>query len=101
MVWFFLQVVRVLQSLCSLEAWLEAVELSIRQASLAGDPESVSVAEQESSQLEHDLKARGLELHDLRQEVDHLSNHRHLHTQLLPARLKEVEKKYVHRKYSI
>lgn len=90
-----LQVLRVLQSLCSLEAWLEAVELSITQASLAGDPESVSVAEQESSQLEQELESRGLELHDLRQEVDHLSNHQHLHTQLLPARLKEVEKKYV------
>ncbi|KAA0718307.1 hypothetical protein E1301_Tti017292 [Triplophysa tibetana] len=88
------KVVRVLQSLCSLEAWLEAVELSITQASLAGDPESVSVAEQESSQLERELEARGLELHDLRQEVDHLSNHKHLHTQLLPARLKEVEKKF-------
>ncbi|XP_057198284.1 uncharacterized protein LOC130559313 isoform X2 [Triplophysa rosa] len=88
------KVVRVLRSLCSLEAWLEAVELSIRQASLAGDPESVSVAEQESSQLEQELEARGLELHDLRQEVDHLSNHKHLHTQLLPARLKEVEQKF-------
>ncbi|XP_056616433.1 uncharacterized protein LOC130431430 isoform X2 [Triplophysa dalaica] len=88
------KVLRVLQSLCSLEAWLEAVELSITQASLAGDPESVSVAEQESSQLEQELESRGLELHDLRQEVDHLSNHKHLHTQLLPARLKEVEKKF-------
>lgn len=84
-----------LQSLASLEAWLEAVELSIRQASLAGDPESVSVAEQESCQLEQELEARGLELQNLRQEVDHLSKQRHLHTQLLPARLKDVEKKYV------
>nr|XP_055026003.1 spectrin beta chain, non-erythrocytic 1 isoform X5 [Misgurnus anguillicaudatus] len=88
------KVVRVLQSLCSLEAWLEAVELSIRQASLAGDPESVSVAEQESFQLEEELEARGLELHNLRQEVDHLSSQKHLHTQLLPARLKEVERKF-------
>ncbi|XP_016121289.1 uncharacterized protein, partial [Sinocyclocheilus grahami] len=83
-----------LQSLASLEAWLEAVELSIRQASLAGDPESVSVAEQESCQLEQELEARRLELQTLRQEVDHLSSQRHLHTQLLPARLKDVEKKF-------
>lgn len=89
------QVVRMLQSLASLQAWLEAVELSIRQASLAGDPESVSVAEQESCQLEQELEARRLELQNLRQEVDYLSSQRHLHTQLLPARLKDVEKKYV------
>uniref|UniRef100_A0A9J8B195 PH domain-containing protein n=1 Tax=Cyprinus carpio carpio TaxID=630221 RepID=A0A9J8B195_CYPCA len=88
------RVVRMLQSLASLEAWLEAVELSIRQASLAGDPESVSVAEQESCQLEQELEARRLELQTLRQEVDHLSSQRHLHTQLLPARLKDVEKKF-------
>ncbi|XP_059421659.1 uncharacterized protein LOC132156709 isoform X2 [Carassius carassius] len=88
------RVVQMLQSLASLEAWLEAVELSIRQASLAGDPESVSVAEQESCQLEQELEARRLELQSLRQEVDHLSSHRHLHTQLLPARLKEVEMKF-------
>ncbi|XP_052006595.1 uncharacterized protein LOC127660426 isoform X1 [Xyrauchen texanus] len=88
------RVVRVLQSLCSLEAWLEAVELSIRQASLAGDPESVSVAEQESCQLERELQDRGLELQNLRQEVHHLSSQRHLHTQLLPARLKDVKEKF-------
>ncbi|XP_050982914.1 uncharacterized protein LOC127175708 isoform X2 [Labeo rohita] len=88
------KVVRMLQSLASLEAWLEAVELSIRQASLAGDPESVSVAEQESCQLERELEARRLELQTLRQEVDRLSSQRHLHTQLLPARLMDVEKKF-------
>ncbi|XP_067278657.1 spectrin beta chain, non-erythrocytic 1 isoform X6 [Pseudorasbora parva] len=88
------RVVRMLQALASLEAWLEAVELSIRQASLAGDPESVSAAEQESCQLEQELEARGLELHNLRQEVDTLSKQRHLHTQLLPARLKDVEEKF-------
>uniref|UniRef100_A0A8C1YFV9 PH domain-containing protein n=1 Tax=Cyprinus carpio TaxID=7962 RepID=A0A8C1YFV9_CYPCA len=88
------RVVRMLQSLASLQAWLEAVELSIRQASLAGDPESVSVAEQESCQLEQELEARRLELQNLRQEVDYLSSQRHLHTQLLPARLKDVEKKF-------
>uniref|UniRef100_A0A9J8CXV8 PH domain-containing protein n=1 Tax=Cyprinus carpio carpio TaxID=630221 RepID=A0A9J8CXV8_CYPCA len=88
------RVVRMLQSLASLQAWLEAVELSIRQASLAGDPESVSVAEQESCQLEQELEARRLELQNLRQEVDYLSSQRHLHTQLLPARLKDVEMKF-------
>ncbi|KAK7139728.1 hypothetical protein R3I94_012393 [Phoxinus phoxinus] len=88
------RVVRMLQALASLEAWLEAVELSITQASLAGDPESVSVAEQESCELEQELEARGLELQNLRHEVDHLSKQRHLHTQLLPARLRDVEKKF-------
>ncbi|XP_016133261.1 uncharacterized protein [Sinocyclocheilus grahami] len=88
------RVVRMLQSLASLEAWLEAVELSIRQTSLAGDPESVSVVEQESCQLEQELEARRLELQNLRQEVDHLSSQRHLHTPLLPARLKDVEMKF-------
>ncbi|XP_059372833.1 uncharacterized protein LOC132110279 [Carassius carassius] len=85
------RVVWMLQSLASLEAWLEVVELSIR---LSGDPESVSVAEQESCQLEQGLEDRRLELQTLRQEVDHLSSQRHLHTQLLPARLKDVEKKF-------
>ncbi|XP_056326646.1 spectrin beta chain, non-erythrocytic 1 isoform X6 [Danio aesculapii] len=88
------RVVRMLQALGSLEAWLEAVELSIRQASLSGDPESVSVAEQESRELEQELETRRLELRDLRLEVDHLSRQKHLQTQLLPARLMEVEKKF-------
>ncbi|XP_005173083.3 uncharacterized protein mymx [Danio rerio] len=88
------RVVQMLQSLGSLEAWLEAVELSIRQASLSGDPESVSVAEQESRELEQELETRRLELRDLRLEVDRLSRQKHLQTQLLPARLMEVEKKF-------
>ncbi|XP_077073612.1 uncharacterized protein mymx isoform X2 [Siphateles boraxobius] len=88
------RVVRMLQALASLEAWLEAVELSITQASLAGDPESVSVAEQESCQLEQELEARGLELQNLRCEAEHLSKQTHLHTRLLPARLQDVEKKF-------
>lgn len=37
--------VKVLQALGSLEAWLESVELSMRESSLAGDPETMSVAE--------------------------------------------------------
>ncbi|XP_052468414.1 uncharacterized protein LOC128025875 isoform X2 [Carassius gibelio] len=88
------RVVWMLQSLASLEAWLEEVELSIKQPSLSGDPESVSVAELESCQLEQELEDRRLELQTLRQEVDHLSGQRHLHTQLLRARLKDVEKKF-------
>ncbi|XP_026133613.1 uncharacterized protein mymx isoform X2 [Carassius auratus] len=88
------RVVWMLQSLASLEAWLEALELSIKQPSLSGDPESVSVAELESCQLEQELEDRRLELQTLRQEVDHLSSQRHLHTPLLRARLKDVEKKF-------
>ena len=84
-----------LQALGSLEAWLEAAELSIKQASLAGDPESVSVAERESCLLERELETRSLELHNLRQEVEALCSQRHLRTQLLPTHMEEVEKKYV------
>ncbi|XP_036429503.1 spectrin beta chain, erythrocytic isoform X2 [Colossoma macropomum] len=86
--------VRVLQALGSLEAWLEAAELSIKQASLAGDPESVSVAERESCLLERELETRSLELHNLKQEVEALCSQRHLRTQLLPTRMEEVEKKF-------
>ncbi|XP_017576865.1 uncharacterized protein LOC108441705 isoform X2 [Pygocentrus nattereri] len=86
--------VRVLQTLGSLEAWLEAAELSIKQASLAGDPKSVSVAERESCLLERELETRSLELHNLKQEVEALCSQRHLCTQLLPTRMEEVEKKF-------
>ncbi|XP_066535803.1 uncharacterized protein [Hoplias malabaricus] len=86
--------IRVLQGLGSLEAWLEAVELSIKQASLAGDPESVCVAERESCLLEKELETRSMELHNLRQEIEALCSQRHLQTKLLPTRLEEVEKKF-------
>ncbi|KAL2082856.1 hypothetical protein ACEWY4_020629 [Coilia grayii] len=86
--------VRVLQALGGLEAWLEAVGTSLRESSVAGDPESVSLAERESCLLETELTARGLQLQALRQEVDTLHTQRHLHTELLPARIQEVERKY-------
>ncbi|XP_026883372.2 uncharacterized protein LOC113588398 isoform X2 [Electrophorus electricus] len=86
--------VKLLQGLGSLEAWLEAVELSIRQASLAGDPESVSVAERESRLLERELETHNLDLHNLKQELEALQSQRHLHTQLLPSRMEQVERKF-------
>lgn len=84
---------RVLQALGGLETWLEAVETSIRESSVAGDPESMSLAERESCLLEREVSARGLQLQALRREVDALRTQRHLHTELLPARIQEVERK--------
>ncbi|XP_076830237.1 uncharacterized protein mymx isoform X2 [Brachyhypopomus gauderio] len=86
--------VRLLQALGSLEAWLDAVVLSIRRASLAGDHESVSVAERESSLLEKELETRSLDLHNLQQELEALQSQRHLYTQLLPSRMEQVEIKF-------
>uniref|UniRef100_UPI0037E9515E uncharacterized protein isoform X1 n=2 Tax=Semicossyphus pulcher TaxID=241346 RepID=UPI0037E9515E len=88
------RVVKVLQALGSLEAWLESVELSMKESALAGDPETMSVAERESCLLEGEVAARSLELSALRQEVDRLQGHTHPHTQGLPARMEEVERKY-------
>ncbi|XP_067381669.1 spectrin beta chain, non-erythrocytic 1 isoform X5 [Channa argus] len=88
------RVVKVLQALSSLEAWLASVELSMKESALAGDPETMSMAEQESCQLEKEVAARGLELSALRQEVDRLLHHSHLHTSGLAARMEEVERKY-------
>ncbi|XP_047207106.1 uncharacterized protein LOC124858867 isoform X3 [Girardinichthys multiradiatus] len=88
------RVVKVLQALGSLEAWLESVELSMKASALAGDPETMSRAERESCQLEKEVAARSLELSDLRQEVDRLHGHSHPHTQGLAARMEEVERKY-------
>ncbi|XP_078145041.1 spectrin beta chain, non-erythrocytic 5 [Centroberyx gerrardi] len=88
------RVVKVLQALGSLEAWLESVELSMRESSLAGDPETMSMAERESCLLEREVAARSLELSALRQEVDRLRGQSHPHTQGLPARMEEVERKY-------
>lgn len=82
-----------LQALGSLEAWLESVELSIKESALAGDPETMSMAERESCLLEKEVAARSLELSALRQEVDRLHGHSHPHTQRLPARMEEVERK--------
>ncbi|CAK6951789.1 uncharacterized protein LOC122997103 isoform X4 [Scomber scombrus] len=88
------RVVKVLQALGSLEAWLESVELSMKESLLAGDPETMSMAERESCLLEKEVAARSLELSALRQEVDRLHGHSHPHTRGLPARMEEVERKY-------
>ncbi|XP_038593334.1 uncharacterized protein LOC119917207 isoform X3 [Micropterus salmoides] len=93
------RVVKVLQALSSLEAWLESVELSMKESALAGDPETMSMAERESCLLEKEVAARSLELHALRQEVDRLHGHSPPHTRGLPARMEEVERKY-HRVHS-
>ncbi|XP_069546160.1 uncharacterized protein [Brachyistius frenatus] len=88
------EAVKVLQALGSLEAWLESVELSMKESALAGDPETMSVAERESCLLEKEVAARSLELSALRQEVERLHSHSHPHTRGLPARMEEVERKY-------
>lgn len=87
------QVVKVLQALGSLEAWLESVELSMKASSLAGDPETMSVAERESRLLEREVAARSPELDALRREVEQLHCHSHAHTRGLPGRMDQVEKK--------
>ncbi|XP_068581389.1 uncharacterized protein [Cebidichthys violaceus] len=88
------RVVKVLQALGSLEAWLESVELSVKESALAGDPETMSMAERESCLLEKEVAARGPELSGLRREVERLHSHSHPHTRGLPARMEEVERKY-------
>ncbi|XP_034096924.1 spectrin beta chain, non-erythrocytic 1 isoform X8 [Gymnodraco acuticeps] len=88
------RVVKVLQALGSLEAWLESVELSMKESALAGDPETMSMAERESCLLEKEVVARSLELGALRQEVERLHSASHPHTRSLPARMEEVEREY-------
>lgn len=88
-----LKVVKVLQALGSLEAWLDSVELSMKESSPATDPKTVTVAERESCLLEEEVAARGLELSALRQEVDRLHDPSHPHTPGLSARMEEVERK--------
>lgn len=88
------RVVKVLQALGSLDAWLESVELSMKESALAGDPETMSMAERESCLLEKEVAARSLELSALRQEVDRLHGQSHPHTRGLPSRMEEVERKY-------
>lgn len=82
-----------LQALGSLEAWLESVELSMKASALAGDSETVSVAERESCLLEKEVAARSLELSALRQEVDRLHCHSHPHTRGLAVRMEKAERK--------
>ncbi|XP_015235074.1 PREDICTED: uncharacterized protein LOC107087815 isoform X3 [Cyprinodon variegatus] len=88
------RVVKVLQALGSLEAWLESVELSMKASALAGDPETMSRAEKESCLLEKEVAARSVELNALRHEVDRLHGYSHPHTQGLAARMEELERKY-------
>ncbi|KAJ0066727.1 hypothetical protein NL108_002298 [Boleophthalmus pectinirostris] len=90
------RVVKVLQALGSLDAWLESVELSMKESSLAADPETMSVAERQSCLLEREVTARGHELKALRQEVERLQCHSHPLTRGLPARMDAVERKYQH-----
>uniref|UniRef100_A0A096LZY1 PH domain-containing protein n=1 Tax=Poecilia formosa TaxID=48698 RepID=A0A096LZY1_POEFO len=90
----YMQVVKVLQALGSLEAWLESVELSMKASAIAGDPETMSRAERESCLLEKEVAARGVELSALRQEVDRLHGHSHPHTRGLAVRMEELERKY-------
>lgn len=82
-----------LQVLGSLEAWLESVELSMKASSQAADPKTMTMAERESCLLEKEVAARSMELSALRNEVDRLHGHSHPHTQGLPARMEEVERK--------
>ncbi|KAM9847498.1 uncharacterized protein mymx [Aulostomus maculatus] len=56
----------------------------------------MTVAERENCLLEKEVASRSLELSSLRQEVDRLHSHSHPHTQGLPARMEEVERKYHH-----
>ncbi|XP_077438064.1 uncharacterized protein mymx [Vanacampus margaritifer] len=88
------RVFKVLQALGSLEAWLETVELSMKESSLARDPETTSIAERESCRLEKEVAIRGLELAALRQEVERLHGHGHPHTRGLSSRMEEVDRKY-------
>ncbi|XP_061545831.1 uncharacterized protein LOC133409602 isoform X2 [Phycodurus eques] len=90
------RVVKVLQALGSLEAWLESVELSVKESSLGSDPEKMPVAERESCLLEKEVAIRGLELNALRKEMEHLHGHSHPHTRGLPSRIEEVDRKYQH-----
>lgn len=90
---FSVQVVKLLQALGSLEAWLESVELSMKESALAGDPETMSTAERESCLLEKEVAARRTELGALRQEVDTLHEHSHPLTQGLQTRMEKVEQK--------
>ncbi|XP_077469583.1 uncharacterized protein mymx isoform X2 [Stigmatopora argus] len=84
------RVVKVLQALGILEAWLESVELSMKNSTLAAtDPKTKSIAE-----LEKEISSRGRELIGLRQEVEQLHGHSHPHIHSLPSRIQEVDKKY-------
>lgn len=65
----------------------------MKESALAGDPETMSMAEKESCLLEKEVAARRLELSALRQEVDRLHGHSHPHTRGLQTRMEKVERK--------
>ncbi|KAJ8250718.1 hypothetical protein COCON_G00226400 [Conger conger] len=86
------QAVRVLLQLDSLERGLQTVEAALGGRRGAGDPQNVTAAEQQSSELEREVSARGLQLRSLRQDVERLR--RHLQTPQLPLRLEQVEERF-------
>ncbi|XP_045069855.1 uncharacterized protein LOC121561532 [Coregonus clupeaformis] len=92
--------VQLLQALGSIEAWLEAVELSMSNSQLAGDTETVRLAEREICLLQTELSSRGMELAALRQEMDRLGGQQegqgpgYPNTEGLPDYMDQVERKY-------
>ncbi|XP_051936360.1 uncharacterized protein LOC127610357 isoform X7 [Hippocampus zosterae] len=88
------RVFKVQQALGSLESWLESVALSMKESSLAREPETTSVAEQENCRLGKEIAIRSEELGALRQEVERLQGHSHPHARGLPSRMEEVNTKY-------
>ncbi|XP_071247348.1 uncharacterized protein [Salvelinus alpinus] len=102
--------VQLLQALGSIEAWLEAAELSMSNSQLAGDTETMRLAERDSCLLQTEMSCRGMELTALRQEMDRLGGQREgqcpgypnteglqvpqHHTQVLPDLMDQVERKY-------
>ncbi|XP_034148182.1 uncharacterized protein LOC106023986 isoform X3 [Esox lucius] len=101
------RVVKVLQALGCIEAWLQAVDLSLWTSQLAGDPETMRLAEREGCLLQKELCAQGLVLATLRQEVDRLGGHQSGEGSVHPnaegpqgpqthlsERMEQVERKY-------
>ncbi|XP_037127055.1 uncharacterized protein LOC119134475 isoform X1 [Syngnathus acus] len=86
------RVFKVRQRLGSREAGLESTEISMKESSLACDPETTSIKERESGRLVKEVAIRGLELDTLRQEVERLHGRSHLHAHGL--RMEEMDRKY-------
>lgn len=87
------QVVKVLQALGRLEAWLESAELSVRETALAGDPGRISMAGSRSCLPETEVVARLAELRTMRLEVEGLHSRGHPHGPSLQARMETLEQK--------
>ncbi|KAJ7987333.1 hypothetical protein DPEC_G00325400 [Dallia pectoralis] len=101
------KVMKELQHLGIIEAWLHALEMSLWNSQVVSDPDTMRQAEIESCLLQKELSVQGLELATLRQEVDRLESHRsseglgyprtgdlqvpHIH---LLERMEQVERKY-------